>query len=316
MRRRFCVSPAHGRRTCLASLLAGLVLLAAPGCRSSSAPGDLSLTVLFPDVAGLKPGDNVRMRGVVIGTVRDIALEPERVRVAIVIEARHAAAVTEGARFLIDTERLIASKRCIRIEPAAAPGAPLSSGGEVTGEGDATLEGKARAIVAEAAGELKKTGRAVVREAGAAVDNLVDPGSRVSADAPPVIRHGRSPELVFEPLSARIAHRKANRKKWDFWDTVPEPVLTVSLDETVVLQLPERESPKETHAPTWSASSLPFPYREDGYLVVRLMDEDHFRNDLIGEGRVPFPRPDEIGEIEAVSFGQVVRFRYRFRPAE
>ena len=311
--------------------LALLVALAVAGCRASDSPADLALTLTFDDVAGLKAGDNVRMRGVTIGTVHDIQLRRDAVEVAIVIEGRHAEAVTGDATFRIETERLIASKRCVLVEPGVGEAAPLVSGAELRGEGVATLEQKAeavidhaaerigetgRALVDEAGGELRDSGHAVVRSAEAALDNLVDPGSRVAADAPPVLRHGRSPELVFEPLTARIAHRKANRKKWDIVDSVPEVLLTVSCDETIVLQLPEKESPRETSAPAWKATSLPFPYREGGFLIVRMMDEDHFRNDLIAEGRLPFPEPAEIGDVEAVSFGQVVEFRYRFRWAE
>lgn len=302
------------------------LVVALVGCRGggfgAAEDGDLLVTVTFDDVAGLKPGDNVQMRGVAIGVVRDTRLVPDGVEVELAIAGTHAPAVTEGARFVIDTEKLVAGKMCVRVEPGRAGAPPLASGVAVKGDGVRTLLSQAGPLIDHSQAALAEAGGAVVEDLGRraeeAVDNVIDPGTSIPRTADPALVRGKTPELVFEPISARIATRKHNGKKWDATETNPDVILSVAYGGTIVLQEPSDEDgdPQETHTPVWSSTSRPFPYRPEGAVIVQVMDDDLSFSDMIGQGKIPLPPPDQIGREETASFGQVEELRYRFRRAD
>jgi virulence factor Mce-like protein len=51
-------------------------------------PGESIVTFYTTDAASLRPGDTVRVAGVVVGKVKDLALEPDQVRVRATVEKR------------------------------------------------------------------------------------------------------------------------------------------------------------------------------------------------------------------------------------
>ncbi|MGW5317461.1 MCE family protein [Nocardia thailandica] len=94
-----------------------------------SVPGDTATyTATFTDVLGLREGDDVRVAGVRVGRVDDIALDGRHARVVLRIRARqHLTTATEA---LIRYQNLI-GQRYVALAPGDGAGEPLPPGGTI-----------------------------------------------------------------------------------------------------------------------------------------------------------------------------------------
>ncbi len=110
------------------ALLLTIVLAAGAGCSEDPFP----LQVTFPEAAGLKPGDNVVIRGLAVGQVTDLDIEGQGVVVRVEIKPRYRKHLDERATFRIEDEKLVTGKKMLVVEPGG--GAPLRAQAKVAGE--------------------------------------------------------------------------------------------------------------------------------------------------------------------------------------
>lgn len=81
--------------------------------------GMVKFAIRFPDVKGLEVGDNLYMRGVKIGEVRQIAIAGDRVVVQVAAESKYP--LPNDSFFFIWSDKLISGKKCIQVKPGVSP---------------------------------------------------------------------------------------------------------------------------------------------------------------------------------------------------
>jgi phospholipid/cholesterol/gamma-HCH transport system substrate-binding protein len=160
----------------------GMLWLKGQGFRSGR-PVD----VRFPDVTGLKVGDQVRMSGLVVGNVRSMTLQPDG-RVLVVVAIKRAPPPRTDARFAVRALDLLGAKY---VDYRPGSGGPLPEGQAIDGvmqpelaDLATGLAGESREILASAtellgprmANELRLT----LREAQTTLQTLARAGSRPS----------------------------------------------------------------------------------------------------------------------------------------
>ena len=91
-----------------------------------------AIAVIFPEAAGLKPGDDVTVRGLSVGQVVDLDIEGDGVRVSLEIGPRYRKHLDDQARFRISTSKLVTGKKMVVVEPGG--GEPLAAGALARGE--------------------------------------------------------------------------------------------------------------------------------------------------------------------------------------
>ena len=90
-----------------------------------------TITAYFSSATGLYPGDEVRIAGVKVGTIRSITPRPEHAAVA--LEVRHDVAVPADAKAVIVAQNLVAA-RYVQLAPLYRAGQPRLEDGAVIDE--------------------------------------------------------------------------------------------------------------------------------------------------------------------------------------
>lgn len=230
--------------------------------------------VVFPEAGGLKPGDNVNIRGLAVGQVTDVDLDPDGVAARLEIEPRFVAHLDDAAAFRIETEKLVTGKMAVVIVPGAPPGGPLASGAEMRGEplADDPID-KAKAALQEtvdhARDQAQGLGRAMLNP-----DHQppVATGGTIDLDRPGRYRL-RLHRVTVEPTMADGSD----------WDTGSDPDLVLQGwigDRQVLLT----ESVEDALSMTWSGDgAVSAPFDLGGEAVrVKVLDADVSYNDPIG----------------------------------
>lgn len=250
--------------------LAPLLALAALAC--SEEPR--SLRVVFPEAAGLKPGDNVTIRGLSVGQVADVDLHPEGVIARLEIGPRFVEHVDSGARFRIETEKLVTGKMAVVIVPGRPPGEPLPPGAEVHGEPpEADPIDKAKAALTEsidhARDQAQGLGRAMLNP-----DNQppVATGGTIDLDRPGRYR--------LRLRAVRVEPTTADGSDWDT-GSAPDLVLQGWIGDRQILLTPAAEDTLAIEWPGDEALSAPFDMGGET-LRVKVLDADVSYNDPIG----------------------------------
>lgn len=263
-------------RTALLLLIALLLpVLLATACTEAPHP----LTVIFPEAGGLKPGDNVTIRGLAIGQITEVDLHPQGIIATLEITPRYRPHLDAAATFRIENERLITGKMAIVIEPGDPPGPPLPPGATIRGIGPpqdplTTAHAALTDTVDHAAAETRNLGRALLnpdahppRATGATID-LDQPGHH----------RLRLLALTVEPTTP----------DGDDWDATSPPDLIVQawVDHRQVLLTPTAH---DTHTldltadpPTSALFSLTSALTATTTLRVKVLDADLSFNDEIG----------------------------------
>jgi phospholipid/cholesterol/gamma-HCH transport system substrate-binding protein len=104
----------------------------------------------FPDVQGLTTGAQVRVAGVKAGTVREIRLEPDRVRVGFDID--RAIQIYHNAVARLDFQAL-SGARFVTIDRGSPRSGPIAPG--------ATIQGESPAGISEMVAELDRVGQSI-----------------------------------------------------------------------------------------------------------------------------------------------------------
>lgn len=87
-----------------------------------------TITAEFTSATGLYPGDEVRIAGVKVGTIRSIDAQPDQA--VVTMEVDHAVRVPEAAKAVIVAQNLVAA-RFVALAPLYKPGEPRMNSGAV-----------------------------------------------------------------------------------------------------------------------------------------------------------------------------------------
>lgn len=247
-----------------------LALIALAGC--SDPP--FVVKVLFPEAGGLKPGDNVNIRGLAVGQVTDVDLAPGGIAVTLEIKRRFVPHLDDRAQFRIETEKLVTGKMAVVVLPGSPPGGPLAAGAEMRGEPLAADPiDKAKAALQEtvdhARDQAQGLGRAMLNP-----DHQppVATGGTIDLDRPGAYRL-RLHAVKVEPTMADGSD----------WDTGSDPDLVLQGwigDRQVLLT----ESVEDELAVEWLAdAAVSAPFDLGGETIrVKVLDADVSYNDPIG----------------------------------
>lgn len=111
-----------------AILVLGLYML---GSKRDMFSSTLEVTARFPEVSGLRTGNNVRYAGIDVGTVkRIIIINDTTVEVSMMVRTDAADHIRSNALARIASDGLMGNK-IVNIEPGEGPGVPLTDGAEI-----------------------------------------------------------------------------------------------------------------------------------------------------------------------------------------
>ncbi|MCB9527460.1 MAG: MCE family protein [Myxococcales bacterium] len=256
-------------------------------------PDPHHLAVVFPEAGGLKPGDNVTIRGLAVGQVTDVDLHPDGVVARLEIAPRFRTHLDAGAAFRIESERLVTGKMAVVVTPGDPPGAPLADGATVTGQGPpAGPIDAAKQALTETVDHAAAQGRGLGRA-------LLDPDQLPPRAAGGTVDLDRPGEFRLRLLGVRVEATTADGAGWDS-TSAPDLVVQVWVDERQVLLTPTAE---DTLAVEFQdAASAPFALTGREAVRVKVLDADVSFN-------------DEIGIVELRPTAQDARAGRRFRLA-
>ncbi len=292
----------------LRRLLGGLLLLTGLGLAACK-DDPFRLGVVFPEADGLKPGDNVLMRGLQVGQVRDVDLHAEGVVAKLEIDPKFRRHIDGKATFTIDSEKLVTGKKALVITPGDPPGGALKNGAIVQGaasESDPIVRAK-KALddtVEHARDEASTLGRAITaphtlppRTAGDTVD--LDPPGR----------------FVVRLLKVRVHDLTADGRDWDGPGAGDaDLVAQVWVDKRQVLLTNVVE---DVHTAEWiDATSQAFDIGPDTTVRVKVLDRDVGYDDEIGIVELKPTRGDaRTGRLFRLAAGRVAELDLKLEVA-
>lgn len=291
-------------RVALAVLLLGLTgaIVALASCGEKPH----TLAVQFPEAAGLKPGDNVTIRGLSVGQVTDLDIEGAGVRVALEVKPRYQKHFDTEARFRIADEKLVTGKKMVVVEPGG--GAPLAAGALVKGEAPdpgAIEQAKAalQDTVDHARGQAAGLGRAVLNpdeQPPRAVGGTVD-----------LDRPGR---YRVRLLSVEVHSTNASGDDWDGLGGGEADVLVQVWVGARQILLAQAEEDQESVS--WAdARSEPFDLGAGTKLRVKVLDVDASANDEIGIVELG-PAAADVGRTFRLAAGRVKELKLALERAQ
>lgn len=111
-----------------AILVLGLYML---GSKRDMFSSTVEVTARFPEVSGLRTGNNVRYAGIDVGTVKRITIiNDTTVEVSLMVRTDAADHIRSNALARIASDGLMGNK-LVNIEPGEGPGVPLTDGAEI-----------------------------------------------------------------------------------------------------------------------------------------------------------------------------------------
>lgn len=176
----------------------------------------------FPDINGLVIGAPVRLAGVDVGRVTEIAfsdaLEHPEARVELSVESRYAARVRLDSRAYIDSKGLLGDK-LINLTVGTPSSPPLKEGGYIQPRAGSSLEGVAKELEATAGaiGRAAQTAEGAMSEL--ASPEVTENVRRISASIAAILEQvergdGLAHRLVYDPVyAARIDAALANLER-------------------------------------------------------------------------------------------------------
>lgn len=259
------------------------------------------LAVVFPEAAGLKPGDNVSIRGLAVGQVVDVDLHPDGVVARLEIAPRFRGHVDDAARFRLESERLVTGKMAVVVVPGE--GAPLADGATVRGEGppaDPIAAAKAALVetVDHAAAETRGMGR-----------DLLNPDQRPPRASGGTVDLDRPGAFRVRLVALRV---EATRADGDDWDTAsaPDPVVQVWVDRRQVLLTTGVEDRLAVEWAGDEAASASFALTGVETVRVKVLDADLSFNDEIGVVELrPTAADARAGRAFRLAAGRVAELR-------
>ena len=289
-------------------LIAALLVALAGGVVAVASCSDEphAVAVTFSEAGGLKPGDNVTVRGLRVGQVARLDIHGEGVLVRLEIEPRHQKHLDDQATFRIDDERLVTGKKMVVVEPGS--GAPLKSGAVVAGQAlspgpIARAEAAAKRTVDHAREQTKGLGRVLLnpdQQPPRAVGGTVD-----------LDRPGRFRIRLQE---VRVYATTADGSDWDGPGAGEPDLLTQVWVGSRQVLLTEVE--EDVTRLRWKdAVSQPFDLGPDVQVRIKVLDVDVGVNDEIGVVELG-PTPADSGRVFRLAAGRVAELRLSLEPVK
>lgn len=249
--------------------LTPLLALTLLGC----SPDPHRVTVVFPEAGGLKPGDNVAIRGLAVGQVADVDLHPDGVVARLEITPKFRDHLDAAATFRIESERLVTGKMAVVVVPGDPPGAPLPDGATVHGIGPPQdpIEA-ARQALTETVDHAAAQGRGLGRA-------LLDPDQLPPRAAGGTVDLDRPGEFRLRLLGLSVEPTSADGDDWDA-TSAPDLVVQVWVDDRQVLLSPTAEDMLAIEF--IDLISAPFALSGGEAVRVKVLDADVSFNDEIG----------------------------------
>lgn len=297
----------------LVGLLLGGALLGG-GCKDQP----FSVEVIFPEAGGLKPGDNVTVRGLSIGQVADLDLHPEGVKARLEIAPRFVAGLDAAMTVSVADEKLVTGKRMVVVVPGDPPGPALVAGAVLKGSAAAPgpLE-QARAVLSEGVGEaeaaLDRSVKRASAEVSAAGRDLLNPDRRPPRAVGGTVDLDRPGNYTLRLDAVRVESTTADGSDWDGAGAGdPDLLVQVWVDDRQVYLSKVAEDVLE--AEFTDALSAPFALEEQTRVRVKVLDVDVGFNDEIGV--VAFtPAPADVGRTFRLAAGRVAELRVTLQAA-
>lgn len=95
---------------------------------------DLAYRIAFEDAENLKPGDSIYLKGVEVGEITDVDLEPDlEVRVGARVRERFRPHMKDHLRHVIVHDKFLFGKKALLLVPIGDPGKPLDGASVIEG---------------------------------------------------------------------------------------------------------------------------------------------------------------------------------------
>lgn len=274
-----------------------LLLLLLVGC----SPDPHRVMVIFPEAAGLKPGDNVSIRGLAVGQVVEVDLHPDGVVARLEITPKFRGHVDDEAEFRIESERLVTGKMAVVVVPGK--GEPLPNGAMVDGLGppaDPIAAAKAALVetVDHAAAETRGLGR-----------DLMNPDQQPPRASGGTVDLDRPGAFRVRLVGLRVEATRADGDGWDA-GSAPDPVVQVWVDRRQVLLTTGVEDTLTVEWPGEAAVSAPFALTGVETVRVKVLDADVSFNDEVGVVELrPTAADARAGRAFRLAAGRVAELR-------
>ncbi|MGK0361566.1 MAG: hypothetical protein ACI9U2_003884 [Bradymonadia bacterium] len=254
-----------------------LTVLALGGCKADP----FVVHVTFPEAAGLKPGDNVAMRGLAIGQVLGIDIDGAGVKVSLEVAPKYQSHLDDKALFSIEEEKLVTGKRRVAVVPGA--GDALLSGATVAGHALPTdminrAEGALKRSVDHAESALDRTVAQAENTAKSLGKAVLNPDTLPPRTAGGTIDLDQPRHFKVRLLSVHAHPTSADGKDWDSMGD-PELIAQVWVGDRQVLLVEGKDALKQDFD---SALSEPFDLTDKTVIRVKILDKDVGYNDEIG----------------------------------
>lgn len=288
----------------LVALLA-LGVFALSGCKADP----FVVHVTFPEAAGLKPGDNVAMRGLAIGQVVDIDIAGQGVLVSLEVAPKYQRHLDNAATFSIEEEKLVTGKRRVAVVPGG--GAALRSGATINGHALPTdminrAEGALKRSVDHAEGALDRTVKQASNTAKGLSKAVLDPDTLPPRTAGGTIDLDQPRHFKVRLLSVHAHPTSADGKDWDSMGD-PELIAQVWVGDRQVLLVEGKDALKQDFD---DALSEPFDLTDKTVVQVKILDKDVGYNDEIGVISLqPTPADAKAGRVFRLAAGRVAELR-------
>ncbi len=237
-------------------------------------PG-LRFQVYFQEAGGLKPGDNVTVRGLSVGQVLDVDLAPDGVLAKLEVRARFRKHMDSAAQFRVEGEKLVTGKMMLVVEPGKPPGRLLKEGEQVKGEKNRSgpikeAQEALQKSVEHARSQAQGLGRAVLHPDRLPPRNM---GATVDLDHPGQHR--------LRLIGVKVLESTADGASWDGFGAGGPDLLLQAWAGNQQILLTERLDDRHEHS--WDELlSSPFDLKERPILKIKVLDMDATFSDEIG----------------------------------
>ena len=280
-------------------------LLALGGCKADP----FVVHVTFPEAAGLKPGDDVAMRGLAIGQVLGIDIDGAGVKVSLEVAPKYQRHLDSAAQFSIEEAKLVTGKRRIAVVPGE--GTALLSGAIVAGHALPSdminrAEGALKRSVDHAQDALGRTVDQAENSAKSLGKAVLDPDTLPPRTAGDTIDLDQPRHFKVRLLSVHAHPTSADGKDWDSMGD-PELIAQVWVGDRQVLLVEGEDKLKQDFK---DALSEPFDITEKTVVRVKILDKDVGYNDEIGViSLAPTVADAKAGRIFRLAAGRVAELR-------
>ncbi|MCA9543127.1 MAG: MCE family protein [Myxococcales bacterium] len=278
-----------------------LVAVLAVGCKAEP----FRVEVLFPETGGLKPGDNVTIRGLSVGQVSDVDLHPQGVVARLEIKPRYIKHLDDQAVFAIADEKLVTGKRMLTVTPGS--GAPLAAGAVVQGQAvpPGPLDRATKALGDTVDQAEQAVNRAVDKVGGKAKTlgrDLLNPDRSPPRAVGGTIDLDRPGRFALQVQKVRVYATQADGDDWDELAGEPDLLVQVWVGERQVLLAGPVDGVLEAN---WeNLRSEPFELSPDAPIRVKVLDSDTSYNDEIGVASLQ-PGPEDVGRRFRLAAGRI-----------